>query len=325
MQVLHPALSSPALQTVVGEQRSWRCLRITNRIARCDGPFRGSLTSELPRVHIILEEIGGRVFVSSDGQEYAAPARCTGAHLSVIPAGTPAWQHSTRITMFRELVLEFEPRKILEACHLPFDLSTVFAPRFMSPNPNLLRIAELMAAECEPGKPVDVLYGDSLSLALLIALSRRSRVSSPRDFRGGLAPWQLKRSLDYLESRLSENVTIKALADLARLSPSYYVRAFKTSIGTTPHRWLHDLRIRRVQQLLLDTRSPVGRIALETGFADQAHLTRVFRQVTGESPGAWRRMRQDPKPQLEEPEGSCSRAPALRENAHHLEGLNGSP
>jgi len=322
MQLPHPVLSSSALQTVVGEQRSWTCLRILNRIALCHGPYRASLTSELPRLHIILEEIGGRLLVSGDGRECAAPAKRAGAHLSVIPAGAPAWQHSAHITMFRELVLEFEPNRILEACHLPLDLSMVFAPRFMSCNPNLLRIAELMAAECEPGKPVDVLYGDSLSVALLIALSRRPRVASPRDFRGGLAPWQLTRSMDYLESRIGEHVTLKALADVARLSPSHYVRAFKASVGTTPHRWLLDLRVRRVQQLLLDTRSPLSQIAFETGFADQAHLNRVFRQITGENPGAWRRMRRHPKPHLEDLEGSCTCEPTPGQNTHPLDALN---
>jgi AraC family transcriptional regulator len=119
-------------------------------------------------------------------------------------------------------------------------------------NYNMLRIAELMASECEPGKPEDVLYGDSLSVALLIGLFRLARVTGPRKFRGGLAPWQLKRVLEYLEAHVDADVSLKTLADLAHLSQSNFVRAFKASIGVTPYRWLLDARVRRAQQLLVD-------------------------------------------------------------------------
>jgi hypothetical protein len=36
---------------------------------------------------------------------------------------------------------------------------------------------------------------------------------------------------------------------------------------------------------------PLGQIAVDCGFADQAHFTKLFRRLTGESPGEWRRVR----------------------------------
>jgi AraC family transcriptional regulator len=293
----HGALPSNAIQTLSGERRSWTCVHVSTRTTRCQGAFRGALASDLPHLNIILEVVGGRVLVCGEGTEGRPCAR--GSHLSMIPAGMRAWQHSDCISMFRDLVLEVEPNQILETLEGTLDLAEVFAPRFMFFNPDLLRIAELMASECEPGKPQDVLYGDSLSVALLIGLSRLGRATLPREFRGRLAPWQTKRVLEYLDAHINASVSIKTLADLAQLSQSYFARAFKASIGVTPYRWLLDARVRRAQQLLVDKGWPLAQVAVESGFADQSHLTRMFRRVTGENPGAWRR-RLGPRTQSEE-------------------------
>jgi transcriptional regulator GlxA family with amidase domain len=65
-------------------------------------------------------------------------------------------------------------------------------------------------------------------------------------------------------------------------------RLFRTVTGTSPMEYLRRVRVRRAGVLL---RSGLGLadVAARTGFCDAAHLARVFRRVTGESPGAWRR------------------------------------
>lgn len=79
------------------------------------------------------------------------------------------------------------------------------------------------------------------------------------------------------------------LAALIGLSPSYFGRVFKASTGTTPHRWLVNARVRRAQQILLETEASLVDVALASGFSDQSHLSRAFCGVTGQTPGAWRR------------------------------------
>jgi AraC-like DNA-binding protein len=56
-----------------------------------------------------------------------------------------------------------------------------------------------------------------------------------------------------------------------------------------PHRWLLRHRIDRAKALLRGSEAPLAEIADACGFSDQSHLTRVFRSLTGTSPGAWRR------------------------------------
>ena len=58
-----------------------------------------------------------------------------------------------------------------------------------------------------------------------------------------------------------------------------------------PHQWQTKTRVERAKQLLLKNDASLTAIAVETGFSDQAHFTRVFRKVVGTTPAQWRRSR----------------------------------
>jgi transcriptional regulator of acetoin/glycerol metabolism len=107
--------------------------------------------------------------------------------------------------------------------------------------------------------------------------------------RGGLPPGALKRVQQYVEDHLAERVSIEQLAAIAELSVFHFARAFKQSQGTTPHSYLLHRRIVRAQGLLRETKSPLSEIALVSGFADQSHLARHFRERLGVSPAIFRR------------------------------------
>lgn len=108
---------------------------------------------------------------------------------------------------------------------------------------------------------------------------------------GGLAPWQAKRSRRFIEDNLAGRITIDDLAKLTRLSPSYFCAAFRASFGTSPHDFVCRCRVDLAKRLMMETEAPLCEIALDSGFADQSHLSRVFRRVTGTTPAAWRRTR----------------------------------
>jgi AraC-like DNA-binding protein len=60
-------------------------------------------------------------------------------------------------------------------------------------------------------------------------------------------------------------------------------------MGITPHRWQINLRIQEAQERLREGALSLAEIALGTGFAEQSHFTRAFKEVVGVSPGAWQR------------------------------------
>ena len=115
-----------------------------------------------------------------------------------------------------------------------------------------------------------------------------------KDARRGLAPWQVRRVLAHIEANLGESLRNKDLAAIARLSTFPFAVAFHNSIGEAPHAYVIRRRVERAQGLMLSTDRPLSDIAAECGMADQAHLTRLFRKIVGESPGAWRRARANP-------------------------------
>ena len=90
---------------------------------------------------------------------------------------------------------------------------------------------------------------------------------------------------------LSEAVRLRDLAEIAGLSQSQFGRAFKVSTGISPHQWQLNARIDRAQQLLVDADRSLAQIALDTGFSEQSHLTRVFRTIVGTTPRSWQRDR----------------------------------
>ena len=114
---------------------------------------------------------------------------------------------------------------------------------------------------------------------------RVARFSRP----GGLAAWQLRRVKELIAADLSAPVAMSDLAQACGLSVSYFARAFKQSVGMPPHQWLLEQRVERARQMLNRPDASLAEVALVCGFADQSHFTRVFKNIMGASPGAWRR------------------------------------
>jgi AraC family transcriptional regulator len=108
---------------------------------------------------------------------------------------------------------------------------------------------------------------------------------------GGLAPWQEGRAKEFIAANLSKSISLQDIADECGLSLAHFARSFKTSVGMTPHNWLQTRRIARAKDLLLTSTLDLADIALDCGFADQSHFTRIFSRLNGEGPGAWRRAR----------------------------------
>jgi AraC family transcriptional regulator len=118
----------------------------------------------------------------------------------------------------------------------------------------------------------------------------RHRSNESPVIRGGLAPWQAKRAAAYIEVNINSNVRVADLAGIVQLSVSHFSRAFRQSFGEPPHAYITRQRMRHAQVIILSSREPLARIALDCGMSDQAHFTRVFRKIVGINPGIWRRL-----------------------------------
>lgn len=118
-----------------------------------------------------------------------------------------------------------------------------------------------------------------------------AETSRPASAGPKLAAWQKRRVLEHIETHLATPLRNKDLADVVDYSEFHFNVAFRNSLGASPHEFLIQRRIERARQLMLSTDMPLCEIAAECGLADQAHLSRLFRRIVGETPAAWRRSR----------------------------------
>lgn len=154
-------------------------------------------------------------------------------------------------------------------------------------------ILRALVAESDSGNANGLAYVEALTMALGRQLTVQAGVTRPRErrLRGGLSPVARRRVLELINARLDARLTIDALAGEAGLSPAHFARAFKETTGHAPHRYLLALRLQRARLLLSEPGATISDVALRTGFADQAHLTRLFRREFGVTPGTYQRAR----------------------------------
>ena len=97
----------------------------------------------------------------------------------------------------------------------------------------------------------------------------------------------VRRARDYLVEQYESDIGLEELAAIAGLSRAHLIRAFRKEFHITPHAFLTDVRVRIARRKLQAGELP-AEIALECGFADQAHFTRHFKARTGLTPGQYR-------------------------------------
>ena len=148
-----------------------------------------------------------------------------------------------------------------------------------------------LAAAFEAPTHVGSLFVDHVCLALCAHLTQHYgglRRVEPVD-RGALLPSLAERAKDYMAAHFADEISLLEVARECGLSRSHFSKTFKVATGLTPHQWRQGYRVERAKALLRDTAMDIADIAMDCGFADQSHLTRVFAHRVGESPGKWRR------------------------------------
>lgn len=104
-----------------------------------------------------------------------------------------------------------------------------------------------------------------------------------------LSPRRLTKTLDYIDSNLARPLRLAELSALNGLSKMHFSTQFRKAIGLPPYAYVLHRRIRRGQQLLLETEDSTVNIALALGFTSQAHFTTAFKKIVGDTPARWRR------------------------------------
>jgi AraC family transcriptional regulator len=213
-----------------------------------------------------------------------------GGKLTFVPAGR----------RFRET---HDPRVLMRATYFYIDARGAPAdpeaaragaqliPRLFFDDPVIRQTALKLEALIEAGPSGSRLYAEALGIVLAHELRRLNggTVQAEPSLRGGLAGWQRRSVVQYIEEKMSENISLAELAGLARLSVFHFSRAFKQSFGVPPHRYHTSRRIERAKVLLAMPHLSVTEIALDMGFSDTSAFTAAFRRLVGRTPTDYRR------------------------------------
>jgi len=138
-------------------------------------------------------------------------------------------------------------------------------------------------------EPGERLLTSSLASALLDhAVLTQVGLRDGLQFKGGLAAYQRRQLVEYIEHRLAEPLNISQLAAQCALSPYHFARMFRESFGVPPHQYLLARRLARARDLLRNSALALGDVALACGFASASHFANRFKQNMGGTPGAYR-------------------------------------
>ena len=157
-------------------------------------------------------------------------------------------------------------------------------------NTSIQSILFMLMNELDECQASSRLYVDSLAYALatkyvlLHATSHSRRPRTPR-----LPPRALNRVREKIEANLDTDLSLEALSEETGYSRGHFLRMFHAATGMTPHQYVLDLRLRRAQECLRQSRSSILDVAVLCGFSSQSHMTTVFRRRFEMTPGQFRR------------------------------------
>lgn len=167
-----------------------------------------------------------------------------------------------------------------------------FIPQYGTRDPQVERIGLLLKAELEAGCPTGPLFAEGMGQALAAHLLQRywsARIDpTVHSASVGLSAARLRRTLDFIEANLSQDISLRQLAAVADLSPYHFARQFKAATGLAPHAFLIARRVERAKELLRRTDHPIASIAAAVGFSHQSHLNRHFNRLVGVTPARFR-------------------------------------
>lgn len=235
---------------------------------------RGRYVSMHPRVVIVLDG-PGLLLKAHDGPEVQGS-------VCFIPAGVEIRGRVREPGEMAHLDIHLDRKALLA---LTGGAADITRPIILSDPGPVAALAGLLAKECRsPGRGAR--HAEHLAqLILLEILHHGGPKPVPADAPDGGQAW-LAQVRSYALGNLRTKLSVDTLAGVAGMSRTSFNRRFRQAVAISPYQWLLELRCEQAQRLMQQG-VPFAEVAALCGFADQAHYNRVFKAVTGQSPGGW--------------------------------------
>jgi AraC family transcriptional regulator len=157
-------------------------------------------------------------------------------------------------------------------------------------DPQICRLMHALRTDVAAGSPGGSIFAESVAMALSAHVAQQySTLKRSLEFhRGGLSRSRLKRVVEYIDSNLGDDLQLHSLAEVAGLNLHHFAKAFKQSVGESPHQFVLRQRIERAKEFLRQSQLSVLEASARTGFVDQSHFSKVFRRFVGVAPSDYR-------------------------------------
>lgn len=272
-------------QPIVSAQvLEWKGLRLTTT-QETDGDV------VVPAVErdILVMTLNGtrRHFSRVDSEEYTAPSRP--GEVAMLPRGVRLashWQNHDSLQTFH--LVEFIP-----------ELFQIYAPEIatdrmlaghlllegFADRPILANLIRLLSREGDPEQRRGTLFAETVIRLLAIEVAGGAW-SRPSDNVSAtpVGDRRVKQAVDFIEAHFMVDLSITDIAAAAGLSPSQLTAAFQRAFGQSPYAYVISRRLNCATELLRNSDLTIAHVALEAGFCDQAHLTRLCRARLGKTP-----------------------------------------
>ena len=247
----------------------------------------------VPARHMIVLNLGGAMRVRRSTAGIVETQDASDGTIWLCPAG--ASNDGVQLSGGRldSIILALPGRVFAQSCEDygldPRTVSLQAAGGFR--DPVIESIGRTLARELDEGHPIGAMFAETAAGALETYLLRRfsDRVPGPPlPARGALNSQRLQRTLDLINERIGDDLSLRELALETSLSVFHFARAFKAATGVAPHQYVLERRVARAKQLLEEGQLTLTEISNVCGFASQAHLTNVFKRMIGVTPGVYR-------------------------------------
>lgn len=183
----------------------------------------------------------------------------------------------TTIGLFVEMSAETEGA-LRDAARVPLDGAAYFS------DGETRHLVRRIAQELRLHRPGASLIVEGLLFELLGTLLRKRDLEHPRP-----GDARLQRAIDYLEANFRNRFSVAEVAAQSGVHPSYLAELFRERYATSVGEWVRNRRLEFARDALRNPAMPISCIAVKAGFADQSHLTRLFRARFGVTPAEFRR------------------------------------
>jgi AraC family transcriptional regulator len=266
------------------ETRDWRSLRASILIEDSnDVAFAATAANGI----VMTVDGSARHLTRMDGIDDETPSRP--GEICLIPAGVQvhlAWQNHARLQ--ESFMLEFD--KALFETYAPEVVTGRFSEGHLVPanfarRPELESLTRIIAREVSPDRARGRIFAEAAIrlLAIEIAASAWSTPARPLAGRAGHDA-RVHRAIDFIEAHFTRDISLVEISAAANLSPTHLTEVFRRQTGTTPYSYVIDRRLTHAVHLLRATDLPISHVALDAGFADQQHLTRMLRARHNRTP-----------------------------------------